>query len=139
MKVRGVTTTSSPGPTPKALQRDIQSDRAVRQRDGVARSDPLRELALELAPFLAGPVIDPIRAQHGGDRLGLLFGEARPWRERRSDHCQPFTSGRAGLPTTVTPAGTSLVTTAPMPTIAPWPITSGRSGVPCRIVAPVPM
>jgi hypothetical protein len=31
----------------------------------------------------------------------------------------PFTKGRAGLPTTVTPGGTSLVTTAPMPTTAP--------------------
>ena len=39
----------------------------------------------------------------------------------------PFTKGRAGLPTTVTPGGTSLVTTAPMPTTAP-----GQSPAACR-------
>ena len=35
MKVRGVTTTSSPGPMPSALQRDIQRQRAVGQCDRV--------------------------------------------------------------------------------------------------------
>ena len=46
---------------------------------------------------------------------------------------------RAGLPTTVVPAATLLVTTAPIPTIAPLPMTSGFSGVPCLITAPVPI
>jgi hypothetical protein len=36
----------------------------------------------------------------------------------------------AGLPTTVQPAGTSRVTTAPMPITAPRPMTNGCPGLP---------
>ncbi len=47
---------------------------------------------------------------------------------------------RAGLPTTVVCGATSRITTAPMPTIAPSPMVSGRPpGTPGRIVAPAPM
>lgn len=48
-------------------------------------------------------------------------------------------SSRAGLPTTVTPGATLRVTTAPMPTVAPRPITIGRPGVVCLMTAPAPM
>jgi hypothetical protein len=41
---------------------------------------------------------------------------------------------RAGFPVTTTPGGTSCVTTAPAPTIAPWPIS-----MPGRSVAFAPM
>ena len=41
---------------------------------------------------------------------------------------------RAGLPTTVAPAGTSRVTTAPAPTMAPLPMRT-----PHKIVAPEPI
>ena len=58
---------------------------------------------------------------------------------RACRHQDDLTKGLAGLPTTVTPGGTSLVTTAPMPTMAPLPITSGLSGVPCLMMAPVPI
>lgn len=46
--------------------------------------------------------------------------------------------GFAGTPTTVTPAGTSLVTTAPAPITASWPMSSGFSSVPLTKTAPVP-
>ena len=45
-------------------------------------------------------------------------------------------NGRAGLPTTVMLAATSLVTTDPMPTIASWPIrTRGRTVAPAATQA----
>ena len=47
-------------------------------------------------------------------------------------------SGRAGLPTTVVPAGTSRVTTAPIPTTAPRPHDQWLARTPCLITAPVP-
>jgi hypothetical protein len=50
-----------------------------------------------------------------------------------------FSKIRAGFPTTVTPAGILFVTTAPIPITAPFPITKGLSGVPCLIIAPVPI
>jgi hypothetical protein len=46
--------------------------------------------------------------------------------------------GLDGTPTTVTPAGTSLVTTAPAPITASWPMSSGFSSVPLTKTAPVP-
>lgn len=48
------------------------------------------------------------------------------------------TRGRAGFPMTIAPAGTLRVTTAPMPTVAPLPITMGASGAPLRMIAPDP-
>ena len=49
-------------------------------------------------------------------------------------------SGLAGTPATVMPAGTSLVTTAPAPTMAPAPIeTPGRTVAPAASQAWSPM
>ena len=46
--------------------------------------------------------------------------------------------GLAGFPTTTAPGGTLLVTIAPIPMTAPAPITSGRPGLPCLMIAPAP-
>ena len=58
------TITSSPGPIPDDVERELQRGRAVGRRDGVARADALGEGRLELAHARA--LGDPA----GGDRLG---------------------------------------------------------------------
>jgi hypothetical protein len=135
MNVRGVTTTSSPGPMPSALQRDVQRDGAVRQRDGIRHAAPGGELPLELAALLARPVVDPVGGEHRATAAcssSVKDGHG----EKGVQHDSVLHEGLAGLPTTVTPGGTDLVTTAPMPTTAPRPMTSGCPGLPCFSTAP---
>jgi hypothetical protein len=59
MKLRGVTITSSPGPTPRPATR-VQWRGCHCKRDGMINPDPVRILAFEMAAFLTGPVIDPV-------------------------------------------------------------------------------
>ena len=78
-------------------------------------------------------------SRHCEEAVGRRGNPATTHPPPRPPTAYPFTSTRAGLPTTVAPGGTLWVTTAPMPTTAPRPITSGWPGRPCLMTAPLPM
>src|SRR6185437_16741974 len=75
------------------------------------------------------------RRQRRSDAAGELFEVAQPaMRAGSSSSCCFFlVMMRAGMPTAVAPAGTSLSTTALAPIIAPSPMVTGP-----RILAPQP-
>jgi len=73
---------SSPVRCQARAERD-RGQRAVADRDGVFLPDPRGELLLELPAFLAGPVVDPVGAQHAGDSRDFLLRKGRPGREGR--------------------------------------------------------
>ena len=56
-------------PDAERLQREVERHRAVHQRDRVAAAGPGGEFLLELAAKIAGPVVDPVRREHGADRV----------------------------------------------------------------------
>ena len=65
-------------PDTECQQRRIQGHRAVGQGDGVFRTGPDGELAFEISPLLAGPVVDPVRKQHIADGIRLFRSKIRP-------------------------------------------------------------
>ena len=64
------------------LQRQLQSQGAVGQRDGVPATEPAGELLLEQAVLVPGPVVDRSATQHGHHGVDLVLvhqGPALGW------------------------------------------------------------
>ena len=70
--------TSSPGPMPSAVRRDVQRGGAVGDADGELAALPLGESLLELHAALAGPVVDLAGAQRLLDGADGLLVEPGP-------------------------------------------------------------
>ena len=78
MKLRGVTTTSSPVPMPSACSAASSATVPFAIATAYREFAGCRELALEGAALVPGPVVDPPGAQHGHRRPDLVRLEARP-------------------------------------------------------------
>src|SRR5689334_789646 len=63
----------------ETIQRKLERDRTVSQRDAVLASRELGELALERSSFIARPVVDLAGTQDLRDRLDFIRRERRPW------------------------------------------------------------
>ncbi len=70
------------GADAESAQRQLECQGAVGDGECMSAAELLRVFALQRAAFLAGPVVDPARAQDVGDRLDLRVGRRGPSRHR---------------------------------------------------------
>ena len=69
------------GPDAESPQRRFQRHSSVGESDSVTAAAEVGELALELAAFVARPIVDLPAAQHGRGCLDLIRSEVRPGRK----------------------------------------------------------
>jgi CDP-6-deoxy-D-xylo-4-hexulose-3-dehydrase len=93
----------------------------------------------KLSSFLGVKCLLTVNSGSSANLIAFSTLTSPKLKERAIKKGDEIISVAAGFPTTVAPAGTSLVTTAPIPTVAPRPIIRGLPGLPCRIIAPAPM
>src|SRR5688572_23873175 len=102
-----------------------------------ASTEPLRELALEAFDVRAHRR-HPVGVERLSDEPPLLLAHVRHGEVNSRAHRRA--SAFAGTPITVTPGGTSRVTTAPAPTTEPSPtFTPGSTIPPVPTCAPRPI
>src|SRR3546814_4834056 len=68
------------------LQREIERDRTVGDRDGMVALRPGGELPLKGAAFLASPIVDAVGQQDGGNGIRFFLRETWPGREGGVEH-----------------------------------------------------
>ncbi len=101
----------------------VQGERPIRHRQASATRMPSRPRLLEVATDRAGPVVCLARPQHRVDGVPFVVLEHRPWRKSETAHQEASSrSTRAGLPTATSFGARFETTTAPIPTVAPAPI-----------------
>ena len=71
---------------PERLQGDVERQCAVRKCNRVTGTAPCRELALELATLIAGPVVHPVGDDDAADGIRFLVGETGPRSKRSIQH-----------------------------------------------------